>query len=83
MGQKISITNIISEPSGSTAQFVIFGTVVGAGDKRGETLVLHLDFKSVFPRDCVKKEDNALSDFESWTPASQKADSCVFGIKNV
>jgi hypothetical protein len=76
-------SNIISEPSGKTAQFVIFGAVVGTGNLHG-TLALHLDFKNVFARDCVMdKESKEKSDFEAWTPGSVKVGTCVLGVSNV
>lgn len=83
LGGKMRVENIVTEPSGESAKFIIFGTVHG-GDNSGKTLALHLDFRSAYNRECiVNKDDKLASDFEIWTPASQKTDTCVFGVSNV
>ncbi|KAJ3357163.1 vacuolar protein sorting/targeting protein PEP1 [Kappamyces sp. JEL0680] len=82
-GEKIRIQNIITEPSGTTSQFVLIGKLASA-DK---SVAVHLDFSNVWGRICETNEDESKSDFELWTPNSVVVENavntttCTFGSK--
>jgi hypothetical protein len=81
-GGKIRVKNIVTEPFGSSSNFVIFGTVVGGREYDGETAAIHLDFEKAWSRLCkLDKENPVLSDYEAWTPsgAASGEDQCIFG----
>jgi Sortilin, neurotensin receptor 3,/Sortilin, neurotensin receptor 3, C-terminal len=74
-GQSIRIQHIITEPTGTTKNFVVIGNL-----KNGSAAAINLDFDHVFTRQCeVNTEEATLSDFEEWTPNTN--DSCTFGSK--
>ncbi|KAJ3278942.1 vacuolar protein sorting/targeting protein PEP1 [Borealophlyctis nickersoniae] len=79
-GAKIRVSHLMSEPSGTTSHFVIFGTIMG-GEHRGKTVAVHLDFEGVWDGKCVMDEkDTEKSDYEAWSPAGEDAtDTCWFG----
>ena len=64
--EKITISNIISEPSGTTLQFVV------VGQEKEATVFVSLDFTHLFLRSC----DTNMEDFETWGPLES---SCYFG----
>ncbi|KAJ3106319.1 vacuolar protein sorting/targeting protein PEP1 [Phlyctochytrium planicorne] len=80
-GGKMRVTNIISEPYGSTSSFIVFGTLKG-GNSEGKTVAVYLDFANVWDKTCKFDEKDADgSDFEVWSPSSQDSgsDGCIFG----
>ncbi|KAJ3053123.1 vacuolar protein sorting/targeting protein PEP1 [Rhizophlyctis rosea] len=78
VGGKIRVQYLISEPSGTTSQFVIFGTV-SDGANKGKTAAISLDFEGIWDgKKCEQKDDEASSDFEKWSPAVSN-DHCRFG----
>jgi hypothetical protein len=81
-GNMFTIKNIVTDTSGLSAQFILFGAVTGgAGEAKGKTLVHHIDFKNVYSRNCVlDKTDASKSDYEKFVPQLQgKAGDCSFG----
>ena len=73
--EKIRIQSIITEPTGTTKNFVIIGSLTN-----GSFATVNLDFDHVFSRQCeLNSEESKLSDFEEWTPNTN--DSCTFGAK--
>ncbi|KAJ1541208.1 vacuolar protein sorting/targeting protein PEP1, partial [Nowakowskiella sp. JEL0078] len=92
-GEKLRVTNIISEPTGSTAYFIVFGTIRdNSGSSRGtKTIAITLDFSLSFSRKCdFNKDDPASSDYEAFSPGLVNDNSgvddsstpgCLFGRK--
>lgn len=72
-GEKMRIQNIITEPSGTSTSFVLFGKL--GNDK---TIALHVDFSHVWNRKCIASTQGEKSDFDSWSIGNQ---SCIFGAK--
>ncbi|KAJ3107690.1 vacuolar protein sorting/targeting protein PEP1 [Phlyctochytrium bullatum] len=63
-GGSFKVTNIISEPYGSSSTFVVFGTIKG-GNSDGSTIAVYLDFEKVWPENCKFNKDQVdTSDFE-------------------
>jgi hypothetical protein len=64
--KNMEVTDIIAEPTGGQAQFIIYGRM--SGTSRG--VVVHLDFSGVGERDCKgeKTPGAADSDYEYWSP---------------
>ncbi|KAJ3036248.1 vacuolar protein sorting/targeting protein PEP1 [Rhizophlyctis rosea] len=82
-GGKIRVNYLISEPSGTTSHFVIFGKVT-EGPNRGKTAIIHLDFTGIWEgAACKMSEDEKESDFEAWSPSLAGGKgvngSCWFG----
>ncbi|KAI8814666.1 hypothetical protein BJ742DRAFT_184196 [Cladochytrium replicatum] len=69
-GDKFTVTNIVTEPAGTTPHFVVFGTVKSSS--RTYTAAIHLDFSNAFPRNC------AQSDYEEFVPKFATS-GCMFG----
>ncbi|KAJ3319416.1 vacuolar protein sorting/targeting protein PEP1 [Blyttiomyces sp. JEL0837] len=84
LGGKLRVTHIISEPFGSSSQFVVFGTIKD-GLNQGDTAAVHLDFSKVWSRHCVlDKKNEDVSDFEAWSPGGpSQTDGCMFGKKTM
>lgn len=74
----MEVTDIIAEPTGGQAQFIIYGRYTGTS--RG--VVVHLDFSGVGERDCrgEKTPGTSDSDYEYWTPKFGTQE-CLLGEK--
>ncbi|KAJ3206579.1 vacuolar protein sorting/targeting protein PEP1, partial [Dinochytrium kinnereticum] len=80
-GGKLRVSNIISEPYGSTSTFVVFGSIKG-GNSDGSVISIHLDFENVWEQNCkFEKDREDVSDFESWSPTGEASgdEKCIFG----
>ncbi len=64
-GGRLLATNILSDPSGISSHFIVLGSIHG-GTMDGKFTAVHLDFSSVWPRQCQDNEDKTKSDYESW-----------------
>ena len=74
-GDNFRISNIISEPSGTTFHATLFGKLTN-----GDSVSIHLDFEKVYGRECVRYDDPVRSDFEYWALGnSSSVENCVFG----
>lgn len=78
-GRKIRVSNIITESSGTSANFVIFGMLSRTDTDEPTPAAVHMDFSKVWGRDCVFDEANPeKGDFESWIP-NEDSNKCIFG----
>ena len=77
-GKKLRIKSIISEPSGTTYYVDLIGKL-----SDGTSVSIHLDFSSVYSRDCMHSdEDSTRNDYEFWTlSGSSDSNHCVFGAQ--
>ncbi|KAH9264282.1 hypothetical protein BASA83_012236 [Batrachochytrium salamandrivorans] len=80
-GGKIRVTNILTDPSGTTSRMIVMGKLRDGTDSSISFISLQLDFDTVWPRKCVlNRVDESKSDYEGWTPSLlQAGGGCVFG----
>ncbi|KAJ3276766.1 vacuolar protein sorting/targeting protein PEP1 [Terramyces sp. JEL0728] len=80
-GAKFRIQNILTEPSGTTQNFVLLGRL-HTSELEDTTVGIHLDFGNIWSRKCKMDEDPYESDFELWSyNNSTDPSSCTFGAQ--
>jgi hypothetical protein len=80
--EKISIENVIIEPSSTGQHFVVYGSKNKKGKKKG--VVIGVDFTGLHEPQCRNPDnpDAADSDYEKWTPNDGRAGhECLLGRK--
>jgi hypothetical protein len=81
--EKISIRNIIIEPTSTSQHFVVYGeSTTKKGKKKG--VAIGLDFSSLHEPQCRNPDnpDSSDSDYEKWTPNDGRAGKdCLLGRK--
>ncbi|KAI8924010.1 hypothetical protein BC831DRAFT_467920 [Entophlyctis helioformis] len=83
---RLRVTNILTEPSGTTPHFIVLGKVRLSGSGVGsigsadvQSVAIHVDFTHVWARKCeYKPSDPSASDFEAWVLAGSGS-PCLFG----
>ncbi|KAJ8324131.1 vacuolar protein sorting/targeting protein PEP1 [Batrachochytrium dendrobatidis] len=80
-GGKIRVSNILTDPSGTTSKMVVMGKLRDGANASVSFATLHLDFDTIWPRKCVINHDNpSKSDYEGWNPSLlQPGGGCLFG----
>lgn len=74
--KKIRVSDIITQPDGTSQKFVIFGKEKGSGKNVG----YHVDFSAIHPRQCkLDLEHPTDDDFELWSPEDTRGEKCLFG----
>ncbi|KAJ3262293.1 vacuolar protein sorting/targeting protein PEP1 [Boothiomyces macroporosus] len=80
-GGKFKIQNILTEPSGTTQNFVLLGRL-HTSEVEDTTIGIHLDFSNIWSRKCEMNEDKFKSDFEPWSyNNATDPSSCTFGAE--
>ena len=76
-GDKIRAKSIVTVPTDTSRQFILFGTMPRKGDA---TIAIHLDFTGLTSRQCkLDLENPTTDDFELWSPSEEREEQCLFG----
>ena len=76
-GQTLRVRSIQTVPQDTSRRFVLLGVRPGMTDK---TVLIHLDFSAITQEKCVLDvEDPNHDDFELWSPAEGRDETCLFG----
>lgn len=81
--QKISVKNILIEPTSISQNFIIYGDTQNVkGKKKGA--VIGIDFSSLNERKCKGSDipDQPESDYETWSPSGNIGE-CLLGKKSI
>ncbi|KAI9318385.1 hypothetical protein BX666DRAFT_1927417 [Dichotomocladium elegans] len=73
---RIQVSDIITQPDGTSQKYVIFGQEQGSG----KTVAYHIDFSRLHPTKCNLDLNNPdTDDFELWSPEDTRGEKCLFG----
>ncbi|KAK7442773.1 vacuolar protein sorting/targeting protein PEP1 [Stygiomarasmius scandens] len=74
--ERIHVKDIMTDPSGTTRRFVVFGSYLS----QPYDVAIYIDFAGLTSRECVLDEDLAENDIELWSPSESEGDEkCLFG----
>lgn len=73
-GDKIRVTHITTDDSGTKANFVIFGKLhTNGGEDKGKMAAVYVDFSNLWSNNCT------ADDFEAWDPPTVIPGQCAMG----
>lgn len=76
-GETLNVVSIQTVPSDTSRKFLVFGS---RPRKNEETVAVYVDFSALTTRKCEQKMDDPNhDDFELWSPAESREETCLFG----
>jgi hypothetical protein len=76
-GETLNVASIQTVPSDTSRKFLVLGS---RPRKNDETVAVYVDFSALTTRKCEQKMDDPNhDDFELWSPAEVRDETCLFG----